>query len=239
MKNLLLNIFILSIICRLNVSAQSNFSATHVKGCDTLTTQFLYNNFLAATSYKWTFGDGSESTEASPQHKYNKPGKYLVSVKINGTDSVGKADYILIGKTPKAEFTFRDTMEYGSYTMAFNPSSQTATEFPYSYSWNFSDGATSSSPYFVHQFDTTGNYTAQLIITDTQGCADTIIKAVKVQNKLDVPTVFTPNDDAINDLFIVEGDGKTTYLIQIFSRSGIKVFENKAKVLVWDGRMFS
>src|SRR6185295_11998648 len=38
-------------------------------------------------TYEWSFGDGSSSTEASPQHLFGKSGTYLVGLKV--TDSGG------------------------------------------------------------------------------------------------------------------------------------------------------
>lgn len=239
MKNLLVKILILLLCLQVPVVAQVDFSASVNTGCDSLTVKFTNLTAPTASTVKWTFGDNTESTEENPQHTYTKPDEYLVTLKVNGTDSIGKAGFIKIGKTPKSDFTHRDTLEFGSHTIAFNPIQQSASPFPYSYSWSTSDGGTGNSSNFVHVFDTTGQYKTQLIISDNLGCADTIIKIIEVKNTLDVPNVFTPNDDNFNDLFIIEGDGKTTYTIRIFTRSGMKVFETSSKVLVWDGRMFS
>src|SRR5262245_18922210 len=41
----------------------------------------------APLAYEWSFGDGSSSTEASPQHLFSKSGTYLVGLKV--TDSGG------------------------------------------------------------------------------------------------------------------------------------------------------
>lgn len=40
-------------------------------------------------SWKWDFGDGSTSTEQNPQHKYEKPGEFVVTLYVEGPD--GKA----------------------------------------------------------------------------------------------------------------------------------------------------
>jgi hypothetical protein len=38
------------------------------------------------TSWKWTFGDGTTSTEQHPLHTYQKPGKFVVTLDIEGPD---------------------------------------------------------------------------------------------------------------------------------------------------------
>jgi PKD repeat protein len=40
-------------------------------------------------SWKWDFGDGTTSTEQNPQHRYEKPGEYVVVLYVEGPD--GKA----------------------------------------------------------------------------------------------------------------------------------------------------
>lgn len=50
-----------------------------------------------ATSWRWTFGDGSVSTERHPRHRYQAPGTYRVSlVASNGTASSSKSREITI-----------------------------------------------------------------------------------------------------------------------------------------------
>lgn len=44
----------------------------------------------APTRYTWTFGDGSQSEEAAPTHRYDTPGTYAVRVRVDhatGTDA--------------------------------------------------------------------------------------------------------------------------------------------------------
>ncbi len=241
MKNLLFKISICLLSLQLSASVfAQDFDAPVKTGCDSLTVKFTYTNPAAVTSVKWTFGDGAESTEASPQHKYTKAGNYLVSVKFNGTDSIGKPGFIKIGLTPQADFTYFDTIPFGSYKIVFRAKEQDPTApFQYFYSWKISDGATATQNRLVHQFDTTGIFEVKLRINDITGCADTIAKTITVSNKLNVPNVFTPNQDGFNDLFIIEGDGVTNLKLSIFTRSGLKVFETTAKTLVWDGFMLS
>ncbi|TAM94289.1 MAG: PKD domain-containing protein [Chitinophagaceae bacterium] len=49
------------------------------------TVQFK-NESKFATSYKWDFGDGTTSTEASPTHEYPRKGKYVPTLTAIGAD---------------------------------------------------------------------------------------------------------------------------------------------------------
>lgn len=46
----------------------------------------LQNTSQNATSYKWSFGDGSTSTAAAPTHTYAKEGTYTVTLRAYGAN---------------------------------------------------------------------------------------------------------------------------------------------------------
>lgn len=51
-------------------------------------------------TYYWKFGDGHTSTEVSPEHIYEKPGKYTVELTVNISDfgeiTTTKVSYIIV-----------------------------------------------------------------------------------------------------------------------------------------------
>jgi PKD repeat protein len=67
----------------------ANFSANKTKGFASLTIQFN-DSSKNATSVNWNFGDGNNSTERNPIHKFATQGNYTVNLTAaneNGTDS--------------------------------------------------------------------------------------------------------------------------------------------------------
>jgi len=46
--------------------------------------------------YKWTFGDGGESTEPNPSHTYDKPGEYRADLVVNDSADDEDSDYLEI-----------------------------------------------------------------------------------------------------------------------------------------------
>jgi gliding motility-associated-like protein len=53
----------------------------------------------------------------------------------------------------------------------------------------------------------------------------------------DIPNTVTPNGDGINDLWLIPGlQNSTTTLVQVFNRSGAKVFESKGYAQPFNGR---
>jgi gliding motility-associated-like protein len=54
-------------------------------------------------------------------------------------------------------------------------------------------------------------------------------------NQLDIPNIFTPNGDSINDYFKIVYKGIKTYHLTIYNRWGNIVFTSDDKEILWDG----
>ncbi len=52
---------------------------------------------------------------------------------------------------------------------------------------------------------------------------------------LEIPNVFTPNGDQVNDYFEVETDGTTVYEFSVFTRTGTRIYYSKSPRIFWDG----
>ena len=53
---------------------------------------------------------------------------------------------------------------------------------------------------------------------------------------LEVPNVFSPNGDQVNDFFLVSTDGTTVYEFTVFTRSGARIFHSLSPSISWDGK---
>lgn len=103
------------------------------------------------------------------------------------------------------------------------------------YLWDFGDGSVSDEANPVHTFDGLSDYTVSLQVTNAIGCTNTAFTLIQGPIILYVPNAFTPNNDGINDVFQVKGNGIMRYNIKIYNRWGEKVFESNDIDEVWDG----
>ncbi|MEM9025182.1 MAG: gliding motility-associated C-terminal domain-containing protein, partial [Bacteroidota bacterium] len=104
------------------------------------------------------------------------------------------------------------------------------------YRWQ--DASTDS----VYRVDTLGFYR---VVVSREGCtmADSLIVQednfaclVDIDCQVLVPNVFTPNDDAINDQFLVRTTcAFTEFKLTIFNRWGDVVYETNNPSIGWDG----
>ncbi len=62
------------------------------------------------------------------------------------------------------------------------------------------------------------------------------LEADSVDKKLDVPNVFTPNGDGVNDIFEVKSDGNTVYELTVFTRTGTQIYHSFSTRIFWDGK---
>ncbi|MBK7133255.1 MAG: gliding motility-associated C-terminal domain-containing protein [Bacteroidales bacterium] len=97
------------------------------------------------------------------------------------------------------------------------------------YKWEFGDGKDSISDLKnpdPHIYYKPGEYSVKLTIESPLHCIDSMRfdKIVVDPSDLEVPNVFTPNGDGLNDYFMVKKTSLRRISVEIFSRSGIKVY---------------
>jgi gliding motility-associated-like protein len=87
-------------------------------------------------------------------------------------------------------------------------------------------------------FVNAGTYPVAMIVTNTWGCSDTVVKTVEIAADYNffIPNSFTPNGDETNDVYLPVTRGVASYQFAIFDRWGAKLFETTDIGKGWDGR---
>ncbi|MDQ1252310.1 MAG: hypothetical protein QG646_1431, partial [Euryarchaeota archaeon] len=148
------------------------FSASPTSGNTPLKVVFTDKSTGSPTSWKWSFGDGTSSTEKNPVHIYSKAGKYTVSLTVKnakGSSTVTKSGYInavTILKAPVAAFSAFPTSGNAPLKVVFNDWSRGS---PTSWNWNFGDGTSSTEKSPVHTYSKAGKYTVSLTVKNSIG----------------------------------------------------------------------
>lgn len=226
-----------------NALPDISFAADVVSGCGPLCVTFTNNTANTAVAF-WNFGDNNISSgNPSAANCYTIPGAYTVSLTItdvNGCSATNSiVDYITVHPDPVALFKASpQPASILSPNVYFTDLSTGAM----SWQWTFGDMANGQSalqnPNYV--YPDTGNYTAQLIVTNEFGCTDTTYDVIRINPDfvIYVPNTFTPNGDNINDVFKAVGIGMDGEYFEflIYDRWGDVIFKSDNPEKGWDGK---
>jgi len=139
------------------VKPAANFTSDVQSGQSPLRVTFTDESTGSPTSWYWSFGDGTSSTNKNPVvHTYYTTGKktqtYTVTLKVTnakGTDT--KTSYITVTPKPSLEARFIANVTSGRTPLAVQFTDQ-STEHPTSWYWTFGDGTSSRQQNPVHTY---------------------------------------------------------------------------------------
>ena len=140
------------------------------KVCDEANVRFISTS-TNADIYEWNLGDGSISSLQNPTHIY-RPGVYDVALTVyrGSCSDVKHFPQHIVVDTAHAAFTYTTDQICEPVTATFQDQSIN----PVSWLWNFCDNDFSSVQNPVHVFHTRPFCYPALIMTDMNGCSDTV-----------------------------------------------------------------
>ena len=160
----------------------------------------------------------------------------------NDTCTSSQAVTVNVSSSAQADFTARFEAGCESLRGFFTDASAGAVNWQ----WDLGQGTTSTDQNTQGYLPYGAATVVTLIITDSQGCTDTTAQVFTLDDYADlvdveVPNVFTPNDDGQNDDFTLMTDaflGPCTEM-EVFNRWGEAVFVSQGNNITWDGRNFA
>lgn len=157
--------------------------------------------------YVWQFNDtgGSfpqdftvETTSSTESYTFPSPGPYNVALTVMAADgtSNGTANLTTAQANPVASFTTTPNPPIAASSATFN-SATSHDPNPggsiSSYSWDFGDSTTSSTPSPTHTYATPGQYTVKLTVTDALSRKDTLTRTVTVLDAIPTASFSAPS----------------------------------------------
>lgn len=163
------------------------------------------------------------------------------TIQLSGTSKYGLPSFAASYFNPKAIGYTTDSCRKLTFSTNYSLAA--------GYAWNFGDTAslenTSSQQGPEHTYAFPGEYTVKLILTSDNGCQDTLVKTIILSDcdnnesiSLSIPNVITPNNDGINDLFIIQNiDLIQENEVSILNRWGNLIYstENYSNSKPFDG----
>lgn len=167
------------------------FTGTPTSGGAPLTVSFTDLSQGEPTSWQWSFGDGTTSTQENPAHTYMNAGAYTVTLTV--TDAAGTVrtathtNYVVV-QPLAANFTATPTSGGAPLSVAFT---DTSTGDPTAWLWNFGDGTTSTERHPSKTYSAPGSYTVTLTATGKDGVSTHTTTRTGYINALPLTADFT------------------------------------------------
>ncbi|MBI1287124.1 MAG: PKD domain-containing protein [Flavobacteriales bacterium] len=219
------------------VHANPEAAFTATDACEGEQTDFTDQTNLTEgniSSWNWQLGDGQTDNGSSVSHTYNA-GSYDVTLSVVSnfgcTDSVTSS--VTVFENPVAQLAQEST----GFDAVFTTTLQSGEEAQ----WTILDTVYTDTP-LNYTFPDSGWYEVTLTITNENGCSNTVVDSIYIEGipDFDVPNVFTPNGDMINDRFRPRTYAMVEARMKIYNRWGRPVFNYEGEIPVmdewgWDG----
>jgi gliding motility-associated-like protein len=226
-----------------------DFAGEPTQGCAPVCVDFyelsgISNGFNQG--FLWDFGDGSGLAQQNPSHCYVNPTTNVVErwpVTLTVTSNQGcvttrvKPDYISAFPNPVARF---DMLPRNTSIIFPNINFTDFSIDAVQWLWDFGDNQvnnTSNQQNPRYTYLDTGEYVITQIVFNEHGCTDTTVNRLKVAPSFTVyiPDAFTPDDNGVNDRFLIKGTGIIGYRMTIFNRWGQQIYVSEDITEGWGG----
>jgi gliding motility-associated-like protein len=197
----------------------------------------LASNFVSGGTFN-SIGLNVNATNGTINLASSTAGTYTVSYQVNAANCVQagiSTTTVVVNSNPTLGTSSSTVISNGEQTiLTASSSANTYTWFP---TTNLSC-TNCANPTALPNVTT--NYCVQTTdgVCTNSACINVIVEALCEGDKgLYLPNAFSPNGDANNDVFCLQGEIKcvTTFKMLIFDRWGEKVFETADILVCWDG----
>lgn len=214
------------------------FTVSSSRGCAPLDVQFNDISTGNIEEWNWTFGDGSTNSDQNAIFTYDAAGTYPVTLTVTtdmGCSNVSDPTNIEVLQVIADIIVNNDIYTSGDVVNFFDGSF--GADFWY---WDFGNEQYSTEQNAATQFIEPGEYIVYLGIANTEGCTDStsVLIIVNPLFTIYIPSAFSPNNDGVNDNWIVFGESWKIdeYEVHVFDRWGQQVFQSTDINQLWNGR---
>lgn len=134
-------------------------------------------------SWNWNFGIADTDTGEIVQHSFATNGTYIVTLTVKDNEQMTNSTQktITVIDYPIASFSYSPEEPLVDQTITFdatasNPVGGTIT----TYAWKFGDDQTATGATTTHSYSTTGTYTVNLTVTDSESLTNSTQKTITV-----------------------------------------------------------
>lgn len=212
------------------------------EGCAPLTVHFADTTGLGSQTVLWNLGDGTTSTDSSLSHTYSTPGTYDVALTVRNaagcTADTVLVDAITVAPGVNAAITATPNPVNAEQPLVLLSGSGPNNIISWWWDLGSADPAVSNSQTLNAAFpDVPGDYPVLLAVASADGCVDTVRSVVTVIDPgvIEMPNVFSPNNDGRNDRFMPIGYKGAPGMLEVYNRWGQSIFSTRNLAQGWSG----
>jgi len=181
-------------------------------------------------SYRWDFGDGTQSSGPIVSHSYQQAGNYEAKLTVTDKDGARGTDTAMVqvreGNQPPAAIISGPTSGLVGETLSFSGINSADPDGRIvSYTWDLGDGTAAGGVDVAHSYSAAGSYQVTLTVADDGGLSDSATQTVQV----DEPVTNLPPAAVIS--------GPTSGLVgEMLSFSGADSADEDGRIVsyMWD-----
>ena len=197
--------------------------------------------FSGQANVTWNFGAGATpptATGVTVSTVFSGTGSQVVTVTVSESGCTGTySDNVVVYAQPNAFFTGdpEPPLPLGA-TVVFTDQSTGNGGTITSRIWSLDGVDVGEGSTWTWVNAQPGDHTITLTITTADGCSDTYTVTYFITPEdIVIPNVFTPNNDGLNDRFVIENVQFYRNELTIFNRWGQPIFEAKDYRNQWSG----
>ncbi|ALO43738.1 PKD domain-containing protein [Pseudoalteromonas phenolica] len=174
------------------------------------------------TAYQWDFGDGTTSSEANPNHEYQQPGFYQVTLKAFVNDKLSYSKQHLVDAVSPTIKKFiilgENTAKVGE-NLSFTTELETTQPLQLNYIWTTQEGNEHSGSRYSFTAEKTGTFELSVsgFFNGRKVTTDTLSYTVSVADTTPTPT--TPTDKTKQS---DEGGGSLFWVLPALFITGLR-----------------
>ena len=216
---------------------EADFTATEV--CEGVEMDIVDQSSITSGSVadqSWDLGNGETDFGSSVAVTYEQPGSYLVSLEVSSSEGCIDTTSALVNvfENPTAVGAFESNSLEATFTTELENGEEAY--------WIIQDTAFSTLGELSYSFQDSGWYDVALVVINANGCEDTTEYQIYIEGlpEYDLPNVFTPNGDDVNEHFQPETYAVVAANMRVYNRWGRPVFTYEGaipqtEVWGWDG----
>ncbi|MCE3277987.1 MAG: domain containing protein [Bacteroidetes bacterium] len=198
---------------------------------------FTASGAPAGSSYVWSTPAGTTITSGNGTNTinvdWNASSGQIIVLDTNSAGCFSDPVFCTVNVSSPPSAAFDTTSSGFSYNFI-----DLSTGGASAWTWDFGDGSSSTQQNPTHGYSANGLQTVCLTAINTTGCADTSCMTIAVDalDYINIPNVFTPDNDGINDVFYINSAGLKEFQLDVYNRWGTLLFTSTDSKIKWDGR---